>query len=120
MKLLQDKKLIKVEEKSNSENWIDKLKLRWNLKNTKQVFIVLLVFALTGTTVLIIKKPLLNLLFPSGDIPLFFYIAYYILIFPVYNIFLLLYGALFGYFNFFWEFEKKMFKRIRDRFSKKH
>lgn len=111
--------MISVENKEEEKSWIQKLKSRWNLESTKQVFIVLLVFALTGTTVLVIKTPLLNLLFPSGDIPVIFYIAYYILIFPIYNLFLLLYGALFGYFNFFWEFEKKTFRRIKDRFSKK-
>ena len=108
-----------MEKNSEKKNWVDRLKSRWNLENTKQVFIVLLVFALTGTTILIIKKPLLNLLFPSGEIPLFFYISYYIFIFPVYNAVLLLYGALFGYFNFFWEFEKKTFRRVKERFSKK-
>jgi hypothetical protein len=105
---------------NNKKSWIEKLKSRWNLENTKQVFIVLLVFALTGTTVLVIKKPILSFLFPSGDIPLAFYIAYYILIFPIYNLFLLFYGAIFGYFSFFWDFEKKTFKRIKERFSKKN
>lgn len=108
-----------MEVENQNKSWIDKLKTRWNLESTKQVMIILLVFALTGTTVLVIKKPLLNFLFPSGDIPLFFYIAYYILIFPVYNLFLLFYGAIFGYFKFFWEFEKKTFNKIKERFKKK-
>lgn len=91
---------------------IEKLKSRWNVKNTWQVVVILLVFALTGTTVLIIKKPLFANWFPDGEIPLGFSIAYYILIFPIYNVFLLIYGALLGQFSFFWEFEKKTFNRI--------
>ena len=93
----------------------EKLKSRWNLKNTKQVILVLLVFALTGSTVLFIKKPLFALWFPDGEIPLAFSIAYYILIFPIYNVFLLLYGFLLGQFDFFWNYEKKFFNRIFNR-----
>lgn len=93
----------------------EKLKNRWNVTNTWQVVVILIVFALTGTTVLVIKRPLFALWFPDGEIPLAFSIAYYILIFPVYNLFLLFYGALLGQFSFFWEFEKKTFRRIFKR-----
>jgi hypothetical protein len=92
--------------------WIDKLKTRWNLKNTWQVVIILIVFACTGTTVLIIKRPLFAYWFPEGDKPLWANILYYVLILPVYNILLLAYGFVFGQFRFFWEFEKRFFSRI--------
>jgi len=93
----------------------EKLKSRWNLKNTWQVIIVLIVFALTGTTVLLIKKPLFALWFPDGEIPVIFSIIYYILILPIYNMFLLFYGFIFGQFSFFWNFEKKTFNRMFNR-----
>jgi hypothetical protein len=96
--------------------WIDRLKSRWNLANTWQVIIILIVFACTGTTVLIIKKPLFAMWFPEGDKPIWASVLYYILIFPVYNVFLLFYGFVFGQFKFFWEFEKKFFKRIFSKF----
>jgi hypothetical protein len=96
--------------------WIDRLKSRWNLTNTWQVIIILIVFACTGTTVLIIKKPLFAMWFPEGDKPIWASVLYYILIFPVYNVFLLFYGFVFGQFKFFWEFEKKFFKRIFSKF----
>lgn len=92
--------------------WIEKLKNRWNLKSTTQVIIVLIVFACTGTTVLLIKRPLFAYWFPDGEKPLWASITYFILILPVYNVFLLFYGFVFGQFKFFWEFEKKFFKRI--------
>ena len=98
--------------------WIDRLKSRWNLTNTWQVIIILIVFACTGTTVLIIKKPLFAMWFPEGDKPIWASVLYYILIFPVYNIFLLFYGFVFGQFRFFWEFEKKFFTRIKTHFRK--
>lgn len=82
------------------------------MKSTTQVVIVLIVFACTGTTVLLIKRPLFAYWFPDGEKPLWATIAYFILILPVYNVFLLFYGFLFGQFKFFWEFEKKFFKRF--------
>lgn len=93
-------------------SWSDKLKNRWHVKNTWQVVVILIVFACTGFTVLIIKKPLFNYWFPDGEKPLWANIAYWILIFPVYNVFLLAYGFIFGQFKFFWEFEKRFFSRI--------
>lgn len=98
--------------------WIERLKSRWNLTSTWQVIIILIVFACTGTTVLIIKKPLFAMWFPDGEKPLWATITYFILILPVYNLFLLFYGFVFGQFRFFWEFEKKFFTRMRSRFRK--
>lgn len=91
---------------------LQKLKTRWGLNSIGQVLLVLLVFAMTGTTVLLLKKPLLFMAFPDGDHPVWFSILYYVLILPVYNGILLVYGALFGQFSFFWEFEKKFFRRM--------
>jgi hypothetical protein len=96
-------------------SWSDKLKNRWNVKNTWQVVVILIVFACTGFTVLFIKKPLFDYWFPTGDKPFWASIAYWILIFPVYNIFLLAYGFIFGQFKFFWEFEKRFFNRMFSR-----
>jgi hypothetical protein len=102
--------------------WINKLKKRWGLTSAFQVIIVLIVFACTGTTVLLIKRPLFVYWFPDGDKPLWATIAYYVLILPVYNVFLLIYGFIFGQFNFFWEFEKRFFTRIfsASNFKKKN
>lgn len=40
------------------------------------------------------------------------YVLYFIGILPVYQVVLLMYGALFGQFRFFWEFEKRMVRRM--------
>lgn len=97
--------------------WIEKLKVRWKLGSTWQVIIILIVFACTGTTVLLIKRPLFAYWFPEGDKPLWANITYYVLILPVYNILLLAYGFVFGQFKFFWEFEKRFFSRIMSKFK---
>lgn len=99
-------------------NWIDKLQQRWKLQSTFQVIIILVVFACTGTTVLLIKRPLFEYWFPDGEKPLWANILYYILILPIYNIMLLAYGFVFGQFKFFWDFEKRFFTRIIGKFRK--
>lgn len=95
--------------------WTNKLKTRWHVKNTWTVVVILIVFACTGLSVLFIKQPLFEYWFPEGEKPLWATILYWILIFPVYNIFLLAYGFIFGQFKFFWEFEKRFFSRIFSR-----
>jgi hypothetical protein len=102
----------------NRMNWINQLQTRWKLGSTFQVVIILVVFALTGCTVYLIKLPLLRLLF-AGEIALWARILYYVIILPVYNILLLFYGYLFGQFNFFWEFEKRSFKKLSSVLRKK-
>jgi hypothetical protein len=92
-------------------NWIERLRNRWQVKNTRQVLIILLVFACTGYTVVAISKPILQQLF-QGQIPFWARVVYYILILPIYNLFLLLYGFIFGQFTFFWSFEKRVYHRI--------
>ncbi len=81
-----------------------------------RVGVILLVFALTGFTVMFLKKPMVAWASgDAGDPPLLFTVLYYILILPVYNALLLLYGALFGQFSFFWAFEKRFFARLFGR-----
>lgn len=93
-------------------SFLEKLKSRWKVNSINQVLIILLVFALTGTTVFLIKQPILELFGGSWDLaPLWVKISYYVLILPVYNLLLLIYGALFGQFRFFLDFEKKMLNR---------
>jgi hypothetical protein len=95
-----------------SPHWVDRLKNRWNLKNGWQVFLVLVVFACTGITVMLIKKPILNFLAGEQGDTTFATILYYIFILPLYNILLLGYGFLFGQFEFFWQFEKRFMERF--------
>jgi hypothetical protein len=98
--------------------WIQRLKTKWNLKSTFQVVIILIVFACTGFTVLFIKRPLLQFLAGDEGNSALGTILYYIFILPVYNIFLLGYGFVFGQFDFFWQFEKRFFQRITSKFKK--
>jgi hypothetical protein len=98
-------------------SWIQKLQTRWKVNSTLQVMLILLVFACTGVTVLLIKRPLFNYWFGNSPLPTSASIVYYILILPIYNIILLFYGFVLGQFTFFWNFEKRFFKRIISAFQ---
>lgn len=89
------------------------------MKSPWQVLIILLVFACTGTTVLLVKRPLLTWMGGEGANTTLASIIYYLLILPFYNVLLLGYGLIFGQFNFFWEFERRFFKRIFSKFKNK-
>jgi len=91
---------------------LERLKARWNLKSGFQVFMVLLVFACTGFSVLFIKKPLFDLLGISGTSGWLYTILYLLAILPMYQVLLLFYGFIFGQFKFFLEYEKRTFRRI--------
>lgn len=97
------------------QGWMERLAKRWGV-SPKRV-LVMLVFALTGFTVMFLKRPLVGLFTENGEQPLLFTVLYYILILPFYNLLLLAYGALLGQFAFFWEFEKKFFRRLFGRKS---
>ena len=99
----------------NKENktsgWIQKLQERWGVSASK-VIIILIVFALTGFTIMFLKRPVVAFFVGDGKQSLIFGIIYYLLILPIYNLFLLIYGFLLGQFSFFWKFEKLFFRRI--------
>jgi hypothetical protein len=97
-------------------SWITKLQSRWKAKSIFQVILILTVFICTGTTVSYLMKPILNFFF-GVEVPLWARILYFLFILPVYNIFLLCYGFLFGQFRFFWEFEKRTLRRTVDFFK---
>ena len=91
--------------------WMNNLQSRWKVGSAVQVILILMVFTCTGFTVVYLMKPVLNSFF-GINIPLWAKAVYYLFILPVYNIFLLLYGFVFGQFYFFWNFEKRMIQRI--------
>ncbi len=97
------------------KGWMDRLAARWKVSPSR-VLIILLVFACTGFTVMLLKRPLVAWAAGGkGEQPLLFSVLYYILILPFYNLVLLVYGALLGQFRFFWEFEKRFFGRLWGR-----
>lgn len=94
-------------------SWINRLQEKWGVKSVGQVIIILIVFACTGFTVVLIKPVVTDYITDGGQTNDWFKVVYWILIFPFYNVILLTYGFLFGQFDFFWAYEKKMINRFR-------
>lgn len=94
---------------------LEKLKARWEIQSNFQLVLILIVFAITGSSTALIQKPIFAFFGISwGASPLWISIPLYIIIIlPSYQILLLFFGTLFGQFRFFWEFEKKMLRRMR-------
>ncbi len=92
---------------------IQRLKKRWRVESTLQAIIILIVFSLTGMATLQVRKAIWPYLGLEPETSLWIKVPLYILIiFPTYQVLQLIIAALFGQFRFFWEFEKKMFRRI--------
>lgn len=94
--------------------WMERLGRRWGV-GTSRVVLILTVFACTGFTIMFLKRPVVGFFTEGGEQPLLFTILYYVLIFPAYNLLLLLYGGLLGQFHFFWQYEKRFFNRMLGR-----
>ncbi|MAT79896.1 MAG: diacylglyceryl transferase [Flavobacteriaceae bacterium TMED238] len=90
------------------------LKEKWNLKSNFQLVIILIVFAITGSSSLYISKPLMEFLSISNDSMnvISYWILRFIIVTLVYQLVLLVVAFLFGQFNWFWNFEKKMLKKM--------
>lgn len=90
-------------------------KERWNITSNWQLVVILIVFAITGSTSAYLSKPILTLLgIVRGETNGWIYWPLYIiLIFPVYQVLLVSFGFLFGQFAFFWSFEKKMLRSMK-------
>jgi len=100
----------------------EKLKKRWNIESNFQLVLILIVFSITGSASAWVSKPFVEWLgLNKDDMPgWLFTILRLILIFPIYNVLLILIGTVFGQFKFFWAFEKKMFSRFgrKKKFAK--
>ena len=93
--------------------WYRKLQHRWGLSSVGQVLVVLLVFALTGTTIAQLHGPFAHWVGITADSPTWLRWGFAILIIlPLYQVVLLIYGFLLGQFAFFWNFEKRMLKHM--------
>jgi len=92
-----------------------KLKERWNVSSNWQLTLIFIVFAITGYSSLQIAIPFLSLVgIPETFQPHWLYrVLRILLIFPIYQVLLVFVGFIFVQFAFFWEFEKKMLKRIK-------
>ena len=93
---------------------ITKFKTKYGIKSNYQLIVIFIVFGITGSTAAFISDPLMEFInIKKSDLNFFIYWSVRLLIITfVYQIILLVVAFVFGEFKFFWNFEKKILKRI--------
>lgn len=87
---------------------LQRFKDKWNIKSNFQLIIILVVFSITGSAALVVRKFVFNLVGIQPETSLFIKVPLYILVlFPAYHILLFIIGSLIGQFEFFYAFQKK-------------
>lgn len=91
--------------------WLEK---RWKLQYRWEMIRVFIVFAVTGSSSLYVGRPIIKLLGITKENlnPILYWTLFIIIGLIFYQILLVTFGWLFGQFHFFWEFEKKMLRRL--------
>lgn len=94
---------------------MNRLKKKWGISSNFQFAIILIVFAITGSTSAYITRPILEFVGISKDVmsPWLYWPLSLLLILPVYKVLLVVIGTLFGQRKFFVAFVKKMLVRMR-------
>lgn len=88
-----------------------RLKERWHITSNWQLFVVFLVFAVTGSTSAKFAGPITDIIGITSEFDWYIYWpARIVIVFPIYQVFLVFFGWLYGEYVFFWEFEKKMLR----------
>jgi hypothetical protein len=88
---------------------------KFNAKSKVHLFIIFIVFGLSGSFSLWISSPILAALDLKDMLNNYtLYILFRVLIIiPIYQLILIVIATLFGEFEYFWKFEKKFLKRIK-------
>ena len=92
----------------------EKLEKKWKLAYKWEMIRVFIVFAITGSSSLLIGKPIIKFIGITKENlnPTVYWVLYVFIAMLFYQILLVCIGWLFGQFQFFWNFEKKMLVRF--------
>lgn len=94
----------------------ERFKEKWKIKTNLQLIIILTVFSITGSAALIVRKFVFHLVGIQPETSLFIKVPLYIIVlFPSYQVLLLIIGTLVGQFRFFYAFQKKSLSFIKIR-----
>lgn len=92
---------------------LKQLKEKWDVQSDLQLILIFIVFSISGSGALLIRKMVFHLVGYTPDWPFWLAAIVYILtIVPAYQLMLILFGTLMGQFSFFWKFEKKLLRRF--------
>ena len=95
-----------------------RLKEKWGITSNFQLFIICIVFAITGSFSVLITEPVILFIFGDLDVlnPLLSWLLRILILFPIYQALLLFFGFIFFQYKFFYQFEKKILKKIGLKF----
>ena len=92
----------------------NKLIKLFRVKDTFQLIIIFIVFGITGSLSVVLGKYVLINIFGENFVNNeYYWLLRLILIFPIYQVLLIIIGALFGQFKYFWEIEKKILIKMK-------
>ena len=93
---------------------IQKVLKIFKVNSISRLIIIFIVFAITGSLSVILGEYVLLLFFSDDVVKGFFYwVIRILIIFPLYQILLIIIGSVFGEFKYFWSIEKKILKRLK-------
>ena len=91
-----------------------KLLKLFKVENYFRLLIIFIVFGITGSLSVVLGKYVLISIFSSNiQNNEFYWLIRILLIFPLYQILLIIIGTLFGEFKYFWDFEKRFWKKFK-------
>ena len=96
-------------------NMLKKIIDKFHARSFKHLIIIFLVFALSGSASLLMSSSILKLINLKELINFypFYLLVRIIFLIPIYQLVLIIIATVFGEFRYFWNFEKKFFKRLR-------
>ncbi len=92
--------------------WVNKLQKRWGLNSTLDVWVVLFIFSITGSSTVFIRKPVFHFFELEQSAFWIKTLVYIAVIFPSYQIMFLFWGFVLRQWDFVWSFEKKILSRF--------
>ena len=92
--------------------WVERSKARWGITSNFQFWAIMLAFTCAGMSITRIRPIFWGILGFTAESPSMWIKVptYLLLVFPTYQISLMIFGTLFGQFAFFWAKEKKMMR----------
>ena len=94
---------------------IQKVLKIFKVNSINRLIIIFIVFAITGSLSVILGEYVLLIFFSDDVVKDFFYwVIRILIIFPLYQILLIIIGSIFGEFKYFWSIEKKNSKAFKN------
>ncbi|WP_440998566.1 DUF6787 family protein [Fodinibius sp. SL11] len=93
---------------------LKKLKERWKINSNRQLLLILVIFSISGMSVLYVRKAAFAWLGFTNQTPFWEEaVVWLLVVVPSYQLLFLIYGTLLGQFEFAWQFVKKNINRLK-------